>query len=274
MAGRAAPRAVALCLVGLALIGALLVPAQRPTYLLSRGGSAGESKGALARASDAARLGALVRLASQRLAEADRAAAAAGMDQTFGEDGTISGETAKRWRDETARRGGFPMPAGSFWDASTSDVLRPAHRPPGTKRTSFVDVPAWIAGRRGAPHTLADDDRRPVFGDGQWWPAEANQALPTATGWHLPDPDEDWAWNRGGGRSVAARYDDPSRSRYMDAQYERLVARPGGKLRAAGRNLAHLRAETSRAAERIEHIFEHPMPAAPARGWGAGGNGA
>jgi hypothetical protein len=60
----------------------------------------------------------------------------------------------------------------------------------------------------------------------------------------------------------------------MDAQYERLVARPGGKLRAAGRNLAHLRAETSRAAERIEHIFEHPMPAAPARGWGAGGNGA
>ena len=40
---------------------------------------------------------------------------------------------------------------------------------------------------------------------------------------------------------VSDRYDNPTGSPYLDAQYQRLVVAPGGKLEAAGRSLDKLK---------------------------------
>ena len=114
----------------------------------------------------------------------------AGAPLAFGADGSIPASAVRRWHEQVEAAGGFPVPEGSFFDASNSDVWNdksgaedymiydatqgkqvPASE--GVVHTSWLKPSRWVAGRRasGARAPYADD-MHAEYADGQYWPYE------------------------------------------------------------------------------------------------------
>lgn len=207
-------------------------------------------------------------------------------ESEYGEHGTISAGVAGKWVKRYEAAGGVGVPRGSFFSGETSDVwsggaANRAWSPDGGKdRSGWANPARWVAGRKASERGMVPGfDGEPE--SGQWggaawekarWPygygAEAEEgAIPTSR-----------YGDRGQGtwgefvRGVHGRYDSPTRSRYMDAMYDRLGASRSGAFERMGRAVQKLDWEANMVNSRVRRMRAVPVPVAVARE-GAGGEG-
>jgi len=149
---------------------------------------------------------------------------------TFGADGSISADTARKWRKEVESDGAFPVPDRSFFDSTNSDVWDVGNTQ--GKETSWLKPGKWVADRRGSGTEQRDRfaaDAHSEYQDGQWWPYQLGVG-PSTEAKRVKEAEDT---KHGAANSwqdlykaMVRRYDNPTGDPYMEQEYKRLVVAP------------------------------------------------
>jgi hypothetical protein len=195
-----------------------------------KGPSSAKSSGGLSRP--------CVRMGKQTLCGVDKAGDTSDTtfdEATFGSHGTIPPEVAASWGRRFEEAGGIRVPHGSFFDGTNSEVwsgggANKGWNPAGGEdRSGWADPARWVAGRKAAQRGVYQFDGVPEdaeYGDlmqSARWPygygAQGQGQIPNSRYGDRGQgtPDQFLA-------GVSRRYNNPTRSKYMDDMYRKLGA--------------------------------------------------
>lgn len=201
---------------------------------------------------------------------------------TWNEDGSISADTVRQWRDKAESAGAFPMPDKSFFDPTNSDVWTDqTGASSAEKETSWLKPGKWVADRRGSASHQRDiyaDDHHSEYQDGNWWPYELGVG-PSQEAKMVKEAEDKKAGAADSWKDIyhamVRRYNNPTFDPYMEQEYRRLVVAPneavrahaqghtprpadaavGGKLESAQDAVHQLDREAARAMPAMDAIF-------------------